>query len=145
MGIIILISVLYFYFNPSYRLSWEAKYFFETGNYEKAYTLAREAYALNPYNKMAFSIKTQSKIAAQWQQFIDDFDTYFSQIEKIANKPYITDKDKLRIKMMLEILLGEYKTLKPSLLLSKELKKEAKTRYIKAKELYEKLFGKRSG
>ncbi len=144
MGIIFASAFAYFYFNPSYRLGLEAKYYYETGDYIKAYKLAHEAYMLNPYNKMAFSIETQSKIAAQWQQFIEDFDNYFSEIEKIANKPYISEKDKLRIKVMLEILLDEYKTLKPSLLLPKELKKAAKIRYEKARELYEKLFGIRS-
>ena len=118
----------------------EAKYFFEIGNYEKAYKLASEAYNLNPYNRMAFSVKTQSEIAKNWQSFIDDADYYFKKIEEIADKDNITNKDKLRIKIMLEILLSEYKTLKPSLLLPKELKKKAKQKYIKAKKLYEQLF-----
>jgi len=144
LGIIFAGTFLYFYFNPSYRLSLEAKYFYEIGEYEKAYKLAHKAYLLNPYNKMAFTIETQSKIAKEWQRFIDDFDNYFTDIEKIANKPYISEKDKLRIKIMLEILLDEYKMLKPSLLLPKDLKEAAKIRYEKARELYEKLFGSRS-
>jgi len=41
---------------------------------------------------------------------------------------------------MLEILLSEYKTLPSSLLIPKYLKKEAKIQYLKARELYEKLF-----
>ncbi|WP_457565098.1 hypothetical protein [Caminibacter sp.] len=144
MGIIILGSVAYFYFNPSYRLGLEARFYYETGNYKKAYELAKKAFMLNPYNRMAFTIEVQSKIAMQWQQFIDDFDNYFKQIKEIANKPYITKKDRMKIKIMLEILLDEYKLLKPSLLVSKELKEAAKIRYEKARELYEKLFGIRS-
>jgi len=93
---------------------------------------------------MAFTIMTQSKIAKDWVRFIQDSDRYFKEIEQIANKPVITKKDKLRIKIMLEILLGEYKTLKPSLLLPESLKEEAKKRYEKVKRLYEELFGKRS-
>ncbi len=89
---------------------------------------------------MAFTIKTQAKIASEWKHFINDADNYFKIIETIANKSKITKKDKLRIKMMLEILLSEYKTLTPSLLIPKSLKKEAKTQYLKARELYEKLF-----
>jgi hypothetical protein len=94
---------------------------------------------------MAFTIMTQSKIAKDWVRFIQDSDRYFKEIEKIANKPIITKKDRLKIKIMLEILLGEYKILKPSLLLPESLKEEAKKRYEKVKKLYEKLFRKRSG
>jgi len=110
------------------------------GNYQKAYELASRAYTLNPYNRMAFTLKTQSSIAKEWQNFINDANNYFSEIEKIANKNYISKKDKLRVKMMLEVLIDEYKTLKPSLLLPDEVKKEAKEKYLKAKKLYEKLF-----
>ena len=121
-------------------MSLEAKYYFEIGDYNKAYKLAKEAYILNPYNRMAFSIKTQSEIAKEWQNFINDSKNYFKKIEEIANKEKITDKDKKRIKIMLEILLDEYKSLKPSLLLPKDLKKKANENYLKARELYEKLF-----
>jgi tetratricopeptide (TPR) repeat protein len=136
--------VAYFYLNPSYRLSLEAKYYFETGNYEKAYRLAQEAYVLDPYNRMAFKITVQSRIAESWVRFIKDADDYFSQIEKIAQKKRITKKDRLKIKVMLEILLGEYQTLKSSLLIPESLKIEAKKRYEKAEKLYEELFEKRS-
>ena len=136
---------MYFYFNPSYRLSIEARYYYEVGNYEKAYNLATLAFNLDPYNRMAFTVMTQSKIAKDWVRFIQDSDRYFKEIEEIANKPVITKKDKLRIKIMLEILLGEYKTLKPSLLLPESLKQKAKKRYEKVKRLYEELFRKRSG
>jgi hypothetical protein len=88
---------------------------------------------------------TQSKIAQDWVRFIQDSKRYFKEIEQIANKPIITKKDRLKIKIMLEILLGEYRTLKPSLLLPKNLKEEAKKRYEKVKRLYEELFRKRSG
>jgi len=91
---------------------------------------------------MAFTIKVQSQIAKEWQNFINDADEFFDKIQKTADKKVITDKDKKRIKIMLEILIDEYKTLKPSLLLPKELKEKAKEKYLKAKELYEKLFGK---
>ena len=112
------------------------------GEYDTAYKLASKAYTLDPYNRMAFTIKTQSQIAKEWHRFINDADNFFDKIQKIANKKNITKKDKLRIKIMLEILLSEYKTLKPSLLIPEKLKKEAQIQYKRAKELYEKLFGK---
>ena len=89
---------------------------------------------------MAFTIKIQSKIAKEWQNFINDANNFFDKIQQIANKKTITKKDKLKIKIMLEILLDEYKTLKPSLLIPKSLKNKAKQKYLKARELYEKLF-----
>jgi len=93
---------------------------------------------------MAFSIYTQSQIAKEWQNFINDAKKYFKEIEKIANKENITKKDKLKIKMMLEILIDEYKNLKPSLLISKDLKEKAKKEYLKAKKIYEEVFNQGS-
>ena len=93
---------------------------------------------------MAFSIYTQSQIAKEWQNFINDAKKYFKEIEKIANKENITKKDKLKIKMMLEILMDEYKNLKPSLLISESLKEKAKKEYLKAKKIYEEVFNQRS-
>jgi tetratricopeptide (TPR) repeat protein len=128
--------------NTSYRLSLEARYFFSQGDFDKAYSLAKEAYIKDPYNRMAFTVYTQAQIAKQWQNFLKDADKYFSEIDAIANKPNITKKDKIKIKMMLEILLDEYKNLKPSKLLPINIKKSAQTQYIKAKEIYEKVFAK---
>ncbi len=88
---------------------------------------------------------TQTEIAKEWENFLKDYETFMKEIEKIANKSYITKKDRLRVKIMLEILLDEYKLLKPSLLLPEKLKKEAQEKYKKIRELYEKLFTKRSG
>jgi len=138
--IVFISTVAYYSFNTSYRLSLESKYYFEVGEFDKAYNLAKKAYILDPYNKMAFTVKTQAKIAQQWQHFINDANNFFKDIEIISDKKNITDKDKLRIKIMLEILLSEYKTLPSSLLIPKYLKKEAKIQYLKARELYEKLF-----
>jgi tetratricopeptide (TPR) repeat protein len=130
--------------NDSYRLSLEARYYFEKGDYVTAYDKAKEAYILDPYNRMAFTVYTQSQIAKQWVEFLNDADKYFKKIEEIANKPNLTDKERQRVKIMLEILLDEYKNLKPSLLISDELKQKAKIQYEKAKEIYEKVFAKRN-
>jgi len=130
--------------SPTYRLSLEAKYYFEKEDFKKAYELAKKAYILDPYNKMAFSILTQSKIAQSYQNFNNDFNNYFDKIKKISEKENISDKDKKRIKMMLEILIDEYKNLKPSILLPKSLKEKSEKNYQKVKELYERVFKKRN-
>ncbi len=98
---------------------------------------------LDPYNRMAFTIYTQSKIAKEWETFLNDSNNYFKKIENIANKSHITLKDRQRVKIMLEILLDEYKNLKPSILIPKDLKLKAKQQYQKAREIYEKVFTKR--
>ncbi|MEO1927176.1 MAG: hypothetical protein ABGX26_00610 [Nautiliaceae bacterium] len=130
--------------NKSYRLSLEARYYFEEGEFNKAYVKAKEAYLLDPYNRMAFTIYTQSKIAKEWETFLNDSNNYFKKIENIANKSHITLQDKQRVKIMLEILLDEYKNLKPSILIPKDLKLKAKQQYQKAREIYEKVFTKRN-
>jgi tetratricopeptide (TPR) repeat protein len=129
--------------NDSYRLSLEARYYFESGEYDKAYEKAKKAYILDPYNRMAFTVYTQSQIAKEWVNFLNDSEKYFKEINAIANKPNITDKERQKVKIMLEILLDEYKNLKPSLLISDTLKDKAKKEYEKAKDIYEKVFAKR--
>jgi tetratricopeptide (TPR) repeat protein len=129
--------------NDSYRLSLEARYYYEKGDYKTAYEKAKKAYILDPYNRMAFTVYTQSQIAKEWVEFLNDSKRYFKKIEQIANKPELTDKERQRVKIMLEILLDEYKNLKPSLLISDTLKHQAKIQYEKAKEIYEKVFAKR--
>jgi tetratricopeptide (TPR) repeat protein len=121
-------------------LSLEARYYYENGKFQKAYEKAKEAYILDPYNRMAFTIYTQSKIAKEWELYLNDCKKYFKKINEIANKPNITDKERQKVKIMLEILMDEYKNLKPSLLINENLKQKAKQQYIKAKELYEKVF-----
>ncbi|WP_024791312.1 MULTISPECIES: hypothetical protein [unclassified Lebetimonas] len=129
--------------NDSYRLSFEAKYFFEIGDYKKAELLAKKAYILEPYNRMAFTVYTQSKIANEWQNYINDAEKYFKKIEIIANKKNITKQDREKVKIMLEIIIDEYKTLTPSLLLPESLKEKAQKMYRKGKKLYENVFAKR--
>ena len=129
--------------NDSYRLSLEARYYFENGQYCIAYEKAKEAYILDPYNRMAFTVYTQSQIAKEWDNFLDDAHKYFQEIQTLANKENLTDKERQKVKIMLEILLDEYKNLKPSILIGKNLKQKAKIEYEKAKGIYEKVFAKR--
>jgi len=141
--LVFLIGSVYL-FNSSYRYSLEAKTYYEFGEYQKAYQLAQKAYKLDKYNRMAFTILTQSKIAKEWDEFIKDSKSYFMQIESISNKETISKADKIRIKMMLEIIIGEYKNLPNSKLTNKSLINKAKKQYIKAKELYDGIFKKRT-
>ena len=141
--VIIMLIVGYYTINPTYTKSIEAKAYYEMGEYQKAYQLAKEAYKQNSYNTMAFTVLTQSKISLRWIKFIKDSNNYFSQIDSISNKKIISKADKIRIKMMLEIILGEYKNLPHSKLTDKSLINQANKQYKKAKELYDGIFKKR--
>ena len=140
--VFIFLVFLYYFFNDSYRYSIEAKAYYEMGKYEKAYKLANKSYNLDKYNRMAFTIVTQSKIAMIWDKFIKESNNYFVQINSISNKETITKADKIRIKMMLQIILGEFKNLPNSKLLNSELQQQALKNYKKAKELYNGIFTK---
>ena len=142
--VLIIIGIgTYYLLSDTYRYSLEAKAYYEMGNYEEAYKLADEAYKIDKYNRMAFTVLTQSKIAMIWQKFIKDSIGYFIQIDSISNKESITKADKIRIKMMLEIIMGEYKNLPNSKLLDEELRQKAQLQYKKAKELYDGIFKNR--
>jgi tetratricopeptide (TPR) repeat protein len=135
-------AVSIYIFSPSYRYSFEAKTYYEFGKYQKAYKLAKQAYELNRYNTMAFTILTQSKISIVWDMFIKESKEYFTQIESISNKETITKSDKMRIKIMLKIIMGQYKNLPHSKLLNRELVENANLQYKKAKEFYDGIFKK---
>lgn len=135
---------LYYFLNESYRLSFEAKMYYEMGEYDKAYILAQKAYKIKPYNNMALTVMTQSKIAKEWLDYIKEADGYFQIISNISNKKEITKADKFRIKLMLEILINRYPFLIDSYLISDELYQKTKDRYLKAKEIYERVFKRRS-
>jgi len=140
--ILILGIFIYYFLNDSYRYSLEAKAYYSMGEYDKAYELSKKAYKINRYNTMAFTVLTQSKIALIWVKYIKESDEYFMQINSISNKEIITLSDKIRIKMMLQIIIGQYKNLPHSKLLNKDLENKAKQIYTKAKELYDGIFKK---
>ncbi len=131
---------LYFYTNESYRKSIEAKYYYIKGDYKKAYILSKEAFDIDPYNKMAFTIMTQSKISVKFQEYIEDGKKFLKKIEKISNQEKVTNADKIRIKMMCETMIERFKSLTPTALTDKKLKKEAFNIYSKFKKIHEELF-----
>jgi hypothetical protein len=133
-------GVFYFLFTPSYQKSIEARFFYLLGDYEVAYELSLEAYELESYNKMAFTIMTQSKIAMKYEKYIQDADDYFQKIELISAKEKFMPDDKARVKMMCEIMIEEHKKLTPTKLTSQNLIDDAKARSAKFESLYKELF-----
>ena len=139
--VLIFIGVILFYItNDSYRMSLEAGYYYKKGDYEKAYELAKKAYKLQKYNNMAFTIMTQSKIAEQWADYLEESNKYFAYIEKVSSKNSISKQEKIRIKLMLEILINRYPYLISSKLLDENLYKKVLENRFKAEEIYDRVF-----
>ena len=129
--------VIYFTINPSYEKSLEAKFYFETGDYKEAYTLAKEAFEIDHYNKMATTIMTQSQYALRYINYIEDAKRYIREIEQIASKE-ITEAQRAKIRTIASIMVESYNKLAPSVVVDKKLILEAKEYYEKFQQLYKK-------
>jgi hypothetical protein len=133
-------SVFYFMGNSSYQNSFESRFYYMIGNYSKAYELAKKAYDEDSYNKMAFTVLTQSKIAKEYVEYIKAGNKYFDKIDKISSKKVYKEADKIRIKLICEVMIGNYKKLVPTKLTDEDLVKNAKQMYDKFQQLYKQLF-----
>lgn len=120
-GFILFIMGLFFLTNPSYQISIEAKYHYETGEYEEAYTLAQEAFSLDIYNRMASTIMAQSKISLKYVSYINMANKYMKSINEIATHDVISKADKAKIRIICEIMLSSYRKLAPSVIIDKKL------------------------
>ncbi|NPA73771.1 MAG: hypothetical protein GXO12_03595 [Epsilonproteobacteria bacterium] len=69
---IILFVAYLLLFDSSYKKALEARFYYTMGEYQKAYTLAREVYLKNSYNTMALTIMTQSEIALSYKKYIQE-------------------------------------------------------------------------
>ena len=119
--VFILVMVGYFISNPSYEKSLQAKYYYETAQYKEAYNLAKEAFGMDVYNRMASTIMAQSTTSLKYVNFINEAKNYKEAINKIALHDSISDADRAKIKMICKIMIAEYKKLAPSVVTDKEL------------------------
>ena len=126
--------------NPSYEKAFEAKWYYMLGEYDPAYDLAKEAYALDRYNRMAFTVMTQTAVAKKFLDYIGEGRRYLALIEKIADHPPISKADRLRIKMMCEVMMDRYATLTPTKLTDRKLVEEAHAMYERFKTLHDSIF-----
>jgi len=127
----------YFLMNPSYEKSLEAKYYYETGNYQEAYRLANEAFSMDIYNRMASTIMAQSKTSMKYKKYIDEAKRYMQEIDAMAAQKSISDAQRAKIKMMCEIMIDSYKKLAPSVITDEDIVKEAATYYKNFEQLLE--------
>lgn len=131
---------LYFASSDSYQNSFKARYYYFLNDYEKANEYSQQAYKQDKYNKMAFSVLTQSKNALSYQHYITRGEKYMEKINQISSHSKITKADRAKIKMMSEIMLGEYKNLVSTKLTDKKLLENAKNTYKKYKQINNELF-----
>ena len=136
---LLLIMGGYFLVNPSYQKSIQAKYYFEMGEYNEAYTLANEAFSLDVYNRMASTVMAQSKTSLRYVKYIDMAKGYMVKINKIAKHESITDADKAKIRLMCQIVIDSYVKLAPSVITDTELVKEAASYNKNFEQLLEKV------
>ena len=137
--VFVIIMVIYFLSHPSYEKSLEAKYYYEMGEYKKAYKSANEAFSLDLYNRMASTVMAQSKTALKYLKYIDMAKKYMLDINEIANKATVSDADRARIKMMSEIVIDSYIKLAPSVITNKSLLNKAKKYHDDFEKLLEKV------
>ena len=131
---IIALFGLFFYSDNSYKLALEAKFYYESKEYEKAISLSQKALDLDAYNKMAATTLNQSKAAMKFNSYIKNGKEYLERIKKMSQSG-VSKVDKERIKMMCDVMIEDFESLRNSTLLDEELKSEA----LKMKEAFAKL------
>lgn len=136
---LILFMGVYFLVNPSYEKSIRAKFYFETGNYQEALALSKEAFSLDVYNRMAATVMAQSITSVKYLKYNNSAKEYMKQINEIATHEFISDADKAKIKMICEIMLGSYVKLAPSVITDKKLVEESAMYHQKFEKLLEKV------
>ena len=131
---IIALFGLFFYSDNSYKLALEAKFYYESKEYEKAINLSQKALDLDAYNKMAATTLNQSKAAMKFNSYIKNGKEYLERIKKMSQNG-VSKADNERIKMMCDVMIEDFESLRNSTLLDEELKSEA----LKMKEAFAKL------
>ena len=131
---IIALFGLFFYSDNSYKLALEAKFYYESKEYEKAINLSQKSLDLDAYNKMAATTLNQSKAAMNFSSYIKNGKEYLDRIKKMSQNG-VSKADNERIKMMCDVMIEDFESLKNSALLDEELKSEA----LKMKEAFAKL------
>jgi tetratricopeptide (TPR) repeat protein len=133
-------SFYYFSTSPSYQNSTQARVYYFLGNYEKAYELAKISLEEDIYNKMASTVLTQSKIAKEYEAYIELGNEFLKRIDKISLKEEFSKEDRVRVKMMCQIMIESYSNLAPSTLTKESLQESSKKMQKKFIQLYEELF-----
>ncbi len=137
--VLVLIMGIYFLINPSYEKSIRAKYYYEIGNYQEALVLAKEAFSMDVYNRMAATVMAQSITSMKYADYVRDAKKYMQEINAIAEHEVISDADKAKIRLICDIMISAYKKLAPSVVTDEQLIKDAAKYYAGFEKLLEKV------
>jgi hypothetical protein len=129
----------YFLINPSYEKSLKAKYYYEVGEYREALVLAKEAFSIDVYNRMASTIMAQSITSLKYVSYIEDAKKYMNDINKIATHDVISDADKAKIRTICNIMISAYIKLAPSVVTDTDLVGDAARYHDSFEKLLEKV------
>ncbi|QOY54269.1 hypothetical protein HUE87_10365 [Candidatus Sulfurimonas marisnigri] len=129
----------FYLLSPSYEKSLKAKYYYEVSDYKEAYNLAKEAFSLDVYNRMAATIMAQSQNSLRYVRYNDDAKKYTKVIDEIALHEDISDSDKAKIRMICNIMISAYIKLAPSVITDKELVAQSAKYYDMFEKLLEKV------
>jgi len=129
----------YLEYNPSYKLSIEARYYYAIGDYELAYDLANQALIIREYNTMAFHIKNRSGLTLEMINFNQEAEEFLKKIKTFVQQKPLKKPNKARIKMMSEIILSKYENLSFPLVEDDEVKDEAKKYFKEFKIIHNKI------
>lgn len=140
LAFVIMMAIFYFGFTDSYKLSLEAKMKYITGEYAEARVLAKEAFDLDPYNRMAIGVLSQSKLSVEMVDYVNDAKKYLLKIEALSQKEDFSHADKIKTKMMCEVMIGRYEKLTPTVVTDKDLYDACSKYYDNFKKIYEELF-----
>lgn len=131
--------VIYFLLSSSYQDALSAKFYYLMGDFNQSFILSKDALKKDRYNKLAFTILAQSKLSLKYIDYIDEANIYLAQIGAIASQNEIEKSDRIRVKMICEIMIDKYKKLNSSRLTDSELTDRAKEIHTKFLELYEEI------
>jgi tetratricopeptide (TPR) repeat protein len=134
---LIFFTIAYFFLNPSYERSLEAKFHYAMGDYKQAQELATEAFEMNAYNRMASTIMTQSQTAMKFVNYIEESKKYMNEIAKIASGDGVSRSDRAKVKIMCEIMIASHVKISATVLTDKDLIREAKEYNDKFKKLHD--------
>ncbi len=136
----ILFGFFYYATNTSYSLSSEARTLYEMGKYDEAIDLAQIAYKKDNYNRMAFTVISQSKEAKKWLKFMDESKKFLEKSKELSEKRVISKADRYEMKIMAELVMEEYLKLgKENPMVDKKKKKEAELLFKQFKKIYDEL------
>lgn len=108
--IILITFVLYLYFNPSYVMAINARYNLAKGDFKEARYLAEESLLLDPHNRFAMEVLSQSKHKNMWQNFLREMSERKSEIEQ-SLKQRMSIEHKKRLEWLSKMSLEQFSSI----------------------------------